>query len=116
MATRVGVVAAVAGAAVVALLSAALALYGQPLDTGTRPRAAFPDGRRRDGAGAAGTRVVFATRARPRRQAAGGGGCRLGLASDNANTAADDASWAALARSFQDSLGAGRGDVIVKEF
>ncbi|XP_036084696.1 ATP-dependent (S)-NAD(P)H-hydrate dehydratase isoform X3 [Rousettus aegyptiacus] len=33
MATRVGVVAAVAGAAVVALLSAALALYGQPLDT-----------------------------------------------------------------------------------
>lgn len=45
-----------------------------------------------------------------------GRGCRLGLASDNANTAADDASWAALARSFQDSLGAGRGDVIVKEF
>ncbi|XP_006909425.1 ATP-dependent (S)-NAD(P)H-hydrate dehydratase isoform X1 [Pteropus alecto] len=33
MATLVGVVAAVAGAAVVALLSAALALYGQPLDT-----------------------------------------------------------------------------------
>lgn len=77
MATRVRVVAAVAGAAVVALLSAALALYGQPLDTGTRPRAAFPDGRRRDGAGAAGTRVVFATRARPRRQAAGGGGAGL---------------------------------------
>lgn len=43
MATRVGVVAAVAGAAVVALLSAALALYGQPLDTGTRSRAAFSD-------------------------------------------------------------------------
>lgn len=77
MATLVGVVAAVAGAAVVALLSAALALFGQPLDTGTRPRAAFPDGRRRDGAGVAGPRVIFAARARPRRQAAGGGGSGL---------------------------------------
>lgn len=82
MATRVGVVAAVAGAAVVALLSAALALYGQPLDTGTRSRAAFSDRRRRDGAGAAGTGVVFAARAWLRRQAAGsrGAGAGAGLA------------------------------------
>lgn len=36
MAVRAG--AAVAGAAVVAVLSAALALYGPPLDAGTRPR------------------------------------------------------------------------------
>lgn len=43
-ATRAGVGAAVAGAAVVALLSAALALYGPPLDAGTRPRAACPGG------------------------------------------------------------------------
>lgn len=52
MASPAGVGAAVAGAAVVTLLSAALAFYGPPLDAGTRPRAARPDG----GAGGAGPR------------------------------------------------------------
>lgn len=54
MAVRAG--AAAAGAAVVAVLSAALALYGPPLDAGTRPR-----GR---AGGAAGRRAT--PRARPR--------------------------------------------------
>lgn len=45
MAARAGVAAAVAGAAVVALLSAALALYGPPLDAGTHPSAGCPSRR-----------------------------------------------------------------------
>ena len=56
MATRAGAGAAVAGAAVVAVLSAALVLYGPPLDAGTPPRAAGPSGRRRSGAGVARSR------------------------------------------------------------
>ena len=77
MATGAGVGAAVACAAVVALLSAVLALYGPPLDAGTRPRAACQGGRRRCGARgrwgpcvgelrAAGVRGPGATPARPR--------------------------------------------------
>lgn len=60
MATRAGAGAAVAGAAVVALLSAALALYGPSLDAGTWPQALVRTGGaaesrgRRGGVGGAG--------------------------------------------------------------
>lgn len=60
MATRAGAGAVVAGAAVVALLSAALALYGPPLDAGTWPQALVRTGGaaksrgRRGGVGGAG--------------------------------------------------------------
>lgn len=62
-----GVGAAVAGAAVVTLLSAALALYGPPLDAGTWPRAAS---RTRGAGGRRGAEWC----PRPRCGGAGGGG------------------------------------------
>ena len=60
MASPAGVGAAVAGAAVVTLLSAALALYGPQLDAGTGPQATRRDGQRRGGSASPRTAVCWA--------------------------------------------------------